>query len=127
MSKPRAFSLLEILIALAVLAVVSMAVMGQGGEAARQLSATEQRALARWVAESEVAKLRLGRGRDTEKPELGTERERLAQGDRAWRVVRTTTETPLEFMFEVRVEVYAVEDGRDIGPIDTLTAYLGQF
>jgi general secretion pathway protein I len=125
--KRRAFSLLEILIALAVLAVVSMAVMGQGGESARQLSATEQRTLARWVAETEVAKLRLGRGASTEAPKLGTKRHRVVQGDRLWRVVRTTTQTPLETMFEVQIEVYAVQDGRDIGPIDTLTAYLGRF
>ena len=48
----RGFTLLELLIALAILAIVSVAVFESGGDTVRQLYGMEQRTLARWVAET---------------------------------------------------------------------------
>lgn len=55
------FTLLELMIALAVLATVSIVVYGSGSDRVRQLYSMEQRTLARWTAENQLAKLRLQR------------------------------------------------------------------
>ena len=136
----RAFTLLELMIALAVLAIVSIAVLGRSGESARQLYTLEERTLARWVAENDIASMRLQRrvraaetpGRDPGPREagsnvpLGSRRNLVIQGERRWRVVRETTSTSSPLLRRVEVSVYAVQDGRDIGPLDTLTAFVGQ-
>jgi len=122
----RAFTLLELLIALAVLAIVSMAIFTQAGNTIRQLQDLEQRTLARWVAENEVAKLHLTRLNDTEPVRTGTRRDLVSYGDRTWRVVEEIQATEHEWMHRVDVTVYAVEQGRELGPIDTLTAFTGR-
>ena len=63
----RGFTLLELMIALAVLAIVSMAVFDGGSDRIAQLRGMEQRTLARWIAENEVAKARLQRRFDVVK------------------------------------------------------------
>ena len=134
----RGFTLLELMIALAVLAIVSIAVLGRSGESARQLYGLEERTLARWVAENEIASMRLQRRvRATERPTqdarpegsnlpLGSRRRLVVQGERRWRVVRETRSTSSPLLRRIEVSVYAVQDGRDIGPLDTLTAFVGQ-
>ena len=137
----RAFTLLELMIALAVLAVVAVAVLGRSGDSARQLYNLEERTLARWVAENEIARMRLerrvraadGKGADGGRAAeggndipLGSRRGMVVQGERRWRVVRRTASTSSPALRRVEVAVYAVKDGRDIGPLDTLTAFVGQ-
>ena len=123
----RGFTLLELMVALAVLAIVAMAVFGQGGDSVRDLHAMEQRTLARWVAENEVARMRLEHRGSTEPIRLGTVRQRLRQGDRSWQVVRETQSTSHPSLRRVEVTVYAMEEGREVGPMDTLVAFMGRY
>ena len=150
----RGFTLLELLIALAVLAIVSVAVFGRGGDTVRQLYGMEQRTLARWVAENEVAEIRLERWRDGKekrdeihaarsdpstsaaggdsigKPKqlsLGSGRRNVKLGDRTWRVVRDVQSASHPDMRRVDVKVYVLERGRQVGPVDTLTAFVGRY
>ena len=122
----RGFTLLELVIALAVLAIVALAVLASGGDTVRQLESMQERTLARWVAENEVAKLRLERAKQNEPPRLGTVRERVMVGDRLWQVATTTGSTSHPWLRRVDVQVFAVLDGREIGPVDTLTAFVGR-
>ena len=115
------------MVALAVLAIVAMAVFGRGGDSVRDLYTMEQRTLARWVAENEVARLRLERGDSTEDVRLGTVRDRVRQGDRTWEVVKETQSTSHPWLRRVEVAVYAIEDGREVGPVDTLVAFVGRY
>ena len=123
----RGFTLLELMVALAVLAIVATAVLGRGGDSVRDLYAMEQRTLARWVAENEVARMRLGRRRSTEAISLGTVRRRVRQGDRSWQVVRETQSTSHPSLRRVEVTVFAIEEGREVGPLDTLVAFMGRY
>lgn len=122
----RGFTLLELMIALAVLAVVSVAVFGRGGDTVRQLGALEEKTLARWLAEDTVAELRLARLGSEEPMRKGKERRRVTRGERNWRVATEIIETTHPTLFRVEVAVYAIADGRDLGPVDTLTAFVGQ-
>ena len=121
------FTLLELMVALAVLAIVAMAVFGRGGDTVRDIYTLEQRTLARWVAENEVAKMRLERGRSTDDISLGTVRERVRQGERTWQVVKDTKSTSHPWLRRIEVAVYAVEEGREIGPVDTFVAFIGRY
>ena len=123
----RAFTLLELLIALAVLAVVSVAIFAQGGDTVRQLHDLEQQTLARWVAENEVAKLHLRRAREPEPLRAGTRRNLVTYGDKAWQVKEEIQSTGHPLLYRVEVTVHAVEEGREVGPIDTLVTFVGEY
>lgn len=57
----RGFTLLETLVALAVLALALGALLAAGGSAARQLGALRERTLAGWLADNRLAALMLAR------------------------------------------------------------------
>lgn len=120
------FTLLELLIALAILAIVSIAVFNQGGDTARQLGGLEQKALARWVAENEIAKLRLAHRLSDEPLRPRSSRDRVSYGDRHWQVVEEIKSTDHPWMHRVEVTVYALVDGREVGPVDTLVGFVGR-
>lgn len=162
----RGFTLLELLIALAVLAAISLVIYGHGTSTVLQLRSMEERTLARWVAENQLARLRLERalalaekneaaaGESTATDEsttendgqptvqrasisrassdrgtasVGTRREEFRQGDRTWRVKLDTRSTSDPALFRVEVTVFSVEAGREVGPLDTLTAFIGRY
>lgn len=74
------FTLLELMIALAVLATVSIAVYGSGSDRVRQLYGMEQRTLARWTAENQLAKLHLQRYVEVSKQRAEALRKRAEEG-----------------------------------------------
>ena len=120
------FTLLELLIALAILAIVSIAVFNQGGDTARQLGGLEQKTFARWVAENEVAKLRLEHRLGGEPLRVRSNRDQVSYGDRYWQVVEEIHTTDHPGMHRVEVSVYALVDGREVGPVDTLVGFVGR-
>lgn len=121
------FTLLELLIALAILAIVSIAVFNQGGDTARQLGRLEQKTLARWVAENEIAKLRLQYRLSNEPLRPRSSRDQVSYGDRYWQVVEEIKTTEHPWMHRVEVSVYALLEGREVGPVDTLVGFVGQY
>ena len=121
----RGFTLLELLIALAILAIVSIAVFNQGGDTARQLGGLEQKTLARWVAENELARFRLQRRLQDEPLRPGTRRDEVSHGDRYWQVVRDITSTDHPSLYRLELAVFALVDGGEVGPVDTLIAFEG--
>lgn len=155
------FTLLELMIALAVLATVAMAVYGSGSDRVRQLYSMEQRTLARWTAENHLAKLRLqryvavakqradaleekreelanapnpdapldDRGWKADRGELSTggKRQRVQLGDRSWRVVQDVKPTEHPLLWRLDIAVYAEQKGVEVGPVDTLTTFIGRY
>lgn len=121
------FTLLELLIALAILAIVSIAVFTQGGDTARQIGGLEQKTLARWVAENEIAKLRLEYRLANEPLRPRSTRNQVSYGDRYWQVVEEISATDHAWMHRVEVSVYALVEGREVGPVDTLVGFVGRY
>lgn len=142
------FTLLELMLALAVLAIVAVAVLGRGADTVAQLHGLEQRTLAHWVAENELARLRLaqrraacelrakadgeGAGRVTEDEPavgpsplpVGTRRSEQRLGSRAWRIVVETARTEHPSLRRVEVRVFAGETAGAI-PTAALVGFLG--
>ena len=119
----RGFSLVELLVALTVLAVVSVTVFARGGDTLAQLHGLEQRTLARWVAENEVSRMRLDRETALR---AGNRSKRVDVGERSWRVETALRATDHDGLWQVTVEVRPVEVGVANAPVDTLVAFVGE-
>ena len=118
--KPRGFTLIEILIAIAILAVALAATTRAAGVATDGALETRQRLLATWAAENRVAELRARQVF----PEPGTTKSSVTQGGLALAVEETVTKTANPTIRKVDL---AVSDARDTNRVLTrLTAYVGQ-
>ena len=153
----RGFTLLELLIALAIRRSSRRRCFSRGGDTVRQLYGMEQRTLARWVAENEVAEMRLERWRDgkkkrdavhaaisaprtsgestgagnaVDKPKqlsLGSRRHNVKLGERSWQVRARRASRAASRHAPRRGEGVSGERGRPSGPVDTLTAFVGRY
>ena len=121
------FTLIEILVALLVLAVV-MSMFGNAASGSlRSLERMEMRSVANWVAANEMASLRLER-RVSNKPINTGRRQRLvSMAGREWEVERTLRPTshPWVRRMEVRVKLVDSESFDDY--TTTLIGYIGRY
>jgi general secretion pathway protein I len=98
----RAFTLVEVLVALAVVAVALLACMRAVGVMAQSGSELEGRLLAQLSARNQLALLRASRAF----PSLGTTGFACPQGELALRCEQETRTTPNEYFRRVHVRVY---------------------
>ena len=125
--KERGFSLLELMVALAILAIVATSVYSRGGDAAVQLHGLEQRTLGHWVMLNHLTTIRLEqRGKDAP-IRLSSLRERKILGDRVWEVDTEIRQTTHPWVRRVELVVYLIDDGVEVGPVDRITAFVGRY
>ena len=98
----RAFTLVEILVALAVLAIALIAVAQALGAAADTTAALRDRTLARWVAEDRLAELELRH----QWPSLDVTEGDADMGGRAFHWRQETQATPVARMRRIEVSVF---------------------
>lgn len=115
----RAFTLLEVLIALAVLAIAMAALIKGGAENARAAAYLRDKTLAQWVAMNVIAEQRLS---DTW-PDKGKVRGDEEMGGHEWYWESTVEETFNEDIRRMEVAVRGTED-KDATPLVTLVAFL---
>ena len=113
------FTLVEILIALAVLAIALTAAAHSLGAAVDTTGALRERTLARWVAEDKLADLEL----KGEWPALDTKEGDAEMGGRKFHWIQETGVTPVARMR--RVEVSVVVPGGKV-PLVRLTGFVEQ-
>ena len=120
----RGFTLLEVLVALVVLAVALGALIKAGSQHARNTAYLQERTLASWVAGNVLADYEAGLRRiDT-----GSERVRSRLADREWQaqieITNTVIEAPLELPAVRRIEVRVwPAEGDPDHPLATATGY----
>lgn len=116
----RGFTLVEILVAIAILAVALAATTRAAGVATDGALETRQRLLATWAAENRVAELRARRIF----PAAATTRLTTEQGGMSLVIDETVTETPNPAIRRVELSVAEARDTARV--ITRLTAYVAQ-
>lgn len=117
----RAFTLLEVLVALAVLALALGALVRAGGEQARSLDHLRTRSFAEWVAADQLARARLAETW----PDTGTRRGVTHMGQRQWHWRQSVSPTEDEDIR--RIEITVRMEPESEAPVTTLAGFIGRF
>lgn len=113
----RGFSLIEVLVALAILAVLASTIVFQSGNFGSQLFRLEEKTLALWVAQNALDSVRIAA-----QPPAEESNEEIEMGGRNWVVSRRAI--PTERPGFTRIEVSVTREGED-APVLTLTGFVG--
>ena len=116
----QGFTLLEVLIALAIFAITAIALLSQSSQSVSQSVYLEEKAYALWIAENALTELRL----KPEWPSLGEQQDYRNQFGREWAVtvdVSNTNEATLR-----RVEVGVFRSGQQAS-LSSLQGYIGKY
>lgn len=117
----RAFTLLEVLVALAVLALALGALVRAGGEQARSLDHLRTSSFAEWVAADQLARARLA----DSWPDTGTRRGTTQMGRRLWHWRQTVSQTEDQDIRRIEVKVSLESDAKT--PVTTLAGFVGRY
>ena len=122
----RGFTLIEILIALVVLAATGLALSSAIGNVAFQTWSVERRTAAHWVAENHLARAQLARLNNSAPLEAGRLSETVVLSRRRWRVRQTVAETSHPMFWRLEIEVSELVDNEEIGPMGRLVGFVGR-
>lgn len=116
----RGFTLLEVVVALAILAIALLAAVKGISEYVGNTAYLKERSFAHWVALNKVAEMQLG----SEWPGAGILKGSESMGGAEWHWEVTVSETPNP---EIRrLDVKVTPEAHHDQPLDTLIAYLGR-
>lgn len=116
----RGFTLLEVLVALVIVALGLMAAFGQVNQSLTVSSRLRDKTIANWVAVNEMTRLRLL----DEFPALGSRTEEVEMARSNWRYTIKVVKTPDEGLRRVDISVAFVE--RPDSVVTSLTGFLGR-
>ncbi|HEJ9097001.1 type II secretion system minor pseudopilin GspI [Serratia odorifera] len=115
--KARGMTLLEVMVALAILALAGLAVMKTSGEQIRNLDRLEQKQFAAWVADNQLTLLRLQQVWPAERWHHGVSVMAGLEWHWRWRGVATSAAALRAVEIEVRLDV------EDAAPLALLRSY----
>lgn len=120
-TRQAGFTLLEVLIALAVLALSMSAAIKAVADYTNNQSYLRDRTFALWVARNVLVEFQVG----NEWPDVGERKGTKEMGDREWRWLAITSQTDEEDLRRLDVEVYPFEsDTDDESPVSVLSGFL---
>ncbi len=112
----RGFTLLEILVALTVLALAMGALVEAASRFTLNQAYLRDRTLATWVARNRLVEQQL----DPAWPKPGQTKGEVELGGREWRWVMQVTQTPERDLRRLDIEVFALPESDDERPLATL-------
>lgn len=118
--RQRGFTLIEVVVALAILALTAAAASRQGAQILMELGRMERQTQALWLIENEIARLRL----HEPWPALGRRSRRVEAMQEQWNLTIAVSATPNADMR--RIDVSAAVNSEPT-PILTLTTYGGRY
>ena len=124
----RGFTLIEMLLAIVIIGVVGTTVATATAGVANQMYALERRTVANWVASNQLTRLHLVQAQQLGQPiSKGKKTLRFYMGNRQWLVEQQISETETPWLSRVEIDVYELQDGERVGPLDHTTAFLGRY
>jgi len=127
------FTLLEVMVALAIFAAVAATVYARTGQVAAGAAQLETRTLATWIARNALLRLELEQHSRDAEIGAGRETRRLRMAGREWRVETEIEATSAPNLHRVTVVVRAQDGARDptldgeAGVAARMTGFLGRF
>lgn len=125
MKSNRGFTLLEIMIAVAVFAVASAALIKNSALTVRQTGLIRDKTLAFWIAENQLAQYRAGPRDPDNFPRPGSDRFPVTMAGKDWEVVADIEATGNDGVRRIEVSVYRDENLETA--VATLTGFVGQW
>ncbi len=129
MRRAAGFTLLEVLIALVVLALSLGAVIQTTGEYTTNQAYLRDRTFAEWVARNQLAAMLLA----GEWPSLGQKKGEAelplgdsGEGGRSWRWVVQVVQTPEEDLRRLDIDVYPLDADDKADPLASLSGFIGK-
>ncbi|MDE1465001.1 type II secretion system minor pseudopilin GspI [Spartinivicinus poritis] len=121
-SKTKGFTLLEVMVALAIFASAAAVLVISDGSAIKQTIYLEEKILASWIAENQLARMQL----EAQWPELGKKEGTVSFAQRNWKVTTEVSKTSQENFNKVELTVSRQEQTKSAedNVLFTLTGYL---
>ena len=122
--KIKGFTLIEVMIALFIFSIVSVAVIKNLSMAIRQSTVLKDRLEARWVAENYMARMQMLPKTSENFPSAGLSRDNTQFGDQRWELEVEVQETENESVRRIVLKVY-----KDLPEEDSseLIGFLGRY
>ncbi len=115
----KAFTLVEVMVALAIIALSLTAVAAKMGRMIDTSNAMRERTYASWIAQNKIAELRLA----NVIPEVSATSGEIEYANTTWRWRAVISESGIENLFRVDVAVM-YEDGDNV--VRTVTGFIGE-
>jgi general secretion pathway protein I len=126
-SNQGGFTLLELLVALAVFAVVAVTVFTRSGDTLSQLGGLEERTIARWIGANELAALRMSRLATNEPIPTGQDRKEVTMANRDWLVNVEVSDTAHPNLKRVEIDVELERPRGDPRQTDHVVGFIGRY
>ena len=121
--KSSGFTLLEVMVALFIVAVAMGGAIKVMGNAAQNTTRLVDKTFANWVALNQMAKLRL----NSEWPKVGDVKGDEEMSQRKWRWLQKTIKTEDKNIKRIELSVWAETDNdNDVGPYVTIVGFLAK-
>lgn len=123
--RSRGFTLIEVLVAMAIFGIVALTLLTQTREQTRQAASLEDRLIAHWVATNTLTDLQsVG-----QLPDLGSSETNTVMAGRDWLVSMRAGKTPSPDVrsMEVKVSSYDPISGESGSPLVDVVGFIGRF
>lgn len=123
-ARPAGFTLLEVLVAMAIFAVAAIALLNAGRDQIQSSGYLENKTFAHWVAMNQIAEIQA----DGVLPDVGRGDQTVTLGGRDWKVETQVEDTPVTNVRRLTVDVSPApaDFGEETSVVDSLTAFVGR-
>jgi len=119
--------LLEMLLAVVVLAVVGITLSGAIGGVASQTFSLERRTMAHWVGQNRLHQVRISLRQEPRALAEGSDSTRIYMGQRDWEVRTEVAATEHPLIRRVEIDVFELQEGKRVGPFEHAVAFVGRY
>ncbi len=120
------FTLLEVVIAVTIFAIVAIAVYTRSSNIVNQSGGLEKRTLATWIAQDRLTRLKILQSQSDEAMSLGRDTELVLMAGREWRIEIETQSTTHPYLTRVELEVFLDADSDDLA-WGRLVGFVGRY